>query len=253
MKRQHKLRILAGVLILGLLFSLVGFAWHDHWTDRQNQAHEIAELARAMGLPENNPIIIECQRIWLEDQSVGPTPVAADPVPEDEKPAPVIEAAQEKSVDLWNGVLPYEVTYDPDTEYLAVAFAKLVYGEFRGGWSQMEQAAIIQTVYERYYDGTFGSSLWGILTQPYQFAYYPSKPTVDDYGRDLVALARDVIYRNNLYQTGQYTRDQIGIVLGAGYRWYVGNGRNHKFYPQYSTYGACGTPWNWSLPNPYGT
>lgn len=34
------------------------------WTDKQEQAHEIAELAREMGLPEDNPIITEAQKIW---------------------------------------------------------------------------------------------------------------------------------------------------------------------------------------------
>lgn len=40
----------------------------SRWTDKQEQAHEIAESAREMGLPEDNPIITEAQRIWEEEQ-----------------------------------------------------------------------------------------------------------------------------------------------------------------------------------------
>lgn len=39
----------------------------DVWTEKQTEAHAIAERARAMGLDEDNPIIVECQRIWHEE------------------------------------------------------------------------------------------------------------------------------------------------------------------------------------------
>lgn len=34
------------------------------WTSNQEKAHEMAELAREMGLPEDNPIIAEAQFLW---------------------------------------------------------------------------------------------------------------------------------------------------------------------------------------------
>ena len=34
------------------------------WTDKREQAHEIAETARAMGLPESDPIIVRAKEIW---------------------------------------------------------------------------------------------------------------------------------------------------------------------------------------------
>lgn len=37
------------------------------WTDKQNKAHEIAEIARSMGLPENDPIIQRASQIWWQE------------------------------------------------------------------------------------------------------------------------------------------------------------------------------------------
>lgn len=38
------------------------------WTNRQYQLHELANQARAMGLPEESPIIVEAQRLWWSEQ-----------------------------------------------------------------------------------------------------------------------------------------------------------------------------------------
>ncbi len=38
------------------------------WTDKQEQAHKIAETARAMGLPESDPIIIRTKEIWNAEE-----------------------------------------------------------------------------------------------------------------------------------------------------------------------------------------
>ncbi len=59
--------ILLIILIAVLLLRSACIA-SSTWTERQTQAHEIAETARAMGLPEDNPIIAEAQRIWEEEQ-----------------------------------------------------------------------------------------------------------------------------------------------------------------------------------------
>lgn len=37
------------------------------WTSRQTKAHEMAEIARELGLPEDNPIIEEAQFLWWCD------------------------------------------------------------------------------------------------------------------------------------------------------------------------------------------
>lgn len=38
------------------------------WTSKQVKAHEIAEIAREMGLPEDDPIIIRAKEIWSEEK-----------------------------------------------------------------------------------------------------------------------------------------------------------------------------------------
>ena len=263
-KRKRMKRVLIIGLILCLLL-MAGYTYYDHWTANQNTAHEIAELARGMGLPESNPIIVECQRIWLEEQraaeSSAPTDgpddgaggeIATAPeeprddaggaVPEDELPTP--EATEESSaVDLWNGVLPYKVTYDPDTETEAVMLAKIVRGESRGIWSQTEQACVVWTVLNRVDAGMY-SSIYAAITAPYQFAYHAYASTYDDYGRDLTALARDVLYRWQLERSGQ---TDVGRVLPLGYCWYSGDGRHNYFRASYYGQGAI---W-FGLASPY--
>lgn len=50
------------------------------WTDKQTKAHEIADIARSMGLGEDNPIIKEASRIWWEEQNATtPAPAPAQP------------------------------------------------------------------------------------------------------------------------------------------------------------------------------
>lgn len=39
------------------------------WTNRQHELHELANMARAMGLPEDSPIIAEAQRLWLQEET----------------------------------------------------------------------------------------------------------------------------------------------------------------------------------------
>ena len=50
--------ILAAVLAVVLMTAAVP------WTSRQDRAHDIAELAREIGLPEDNQIIAEAQFLW---------------------------------------------------------------------------------------------------------------------------------------------------------------------------------------------
>ena len=40
------------------------------WTEKQNKAHEIAEIAREIGLPESDPIIKRAQEIWWSEEEV---------------------------------------------------------------------------------------------------------------------------------------------------------------------------------------
>ena len=227
MKKNLIVTIIAIVLAF-VICTISGVAafidWHDNWTEKQNVAHEIAELARSIDLPEADPIITRAQAIWLSEVS-------------NESP----------TIDFYNGILSYDITYNAETEYLAIMLAKTVWAEARGIYSTEEQAAVIQTVYNRTRSPEFHyPTLYEALTAPNQFAYYDSSPTVDDYGKDLVALARDVMYRNTFIDQG-YTEDEVGIVLAPDYYYYSGDGYHNYFRNAYRN----GTRWNWSLPNPY--
>lgn len=65
MKKQKKISILITAALCSL--AVVGLGW-THPTDMQDEVHAIAEHARSIGLEEDNPIIVECQRIWVEEQ-----------------------------------------------------------------------------------------------------------------------------------------------------------------------------------------
>ena len=52
------------VLYFGLFVFVVPAHAAEGWTERQKQAHEVAEIARRMGLPENDPIIARAQELW---------------------------------------------------------------------------------------------------------------------------------------------------------------------------------------------
>ena len=196
-------------------------------------------------MPESNPIIVECQRIWTQEQETylkaqTPEPVLpAAPEPEAE-PEPEPEPQEP---DLFAGVLPYDVTYNAETESLAIMLAKIVYGESRGIWSTTEQACIIWTVLNRVDAGMYGS-VYAAIVAPYQFAYSAASPTTDDYGRDLLALARDVLYRWHLEREGQA---EVGRVLPRRYCWYGGDGSHNYFR---SSYAGRGSIW-FGLKTPY--
>jgi len=222
---MRRLRGAAAMLAACVIF--LGAAGASGWTSRQTQAHQIAEIARQMGLPENDPIIIRASELWWEDAPAPPLPEAPS------------------GPDLWSGVLPYSASYNAGTEYEAIMVAKVIYAESRGVWSQAEQACVAWTILNRIDAGMYGS-IYAAVTAPWQFAYNPGSPTTDDYGRDLTALARDVIYRWQLERAGQTS---VGRVLPRGYCWYSGNGQHNYFR---NTYGGQGAIW-FGLSSPYGS
>ena len=231
---KNKIRGAAAMLAAVVLFT--GATGASGWTSRQETVHQIAELAREIGLPESDPIIVRASEIWWEDHSLS-QPAADSSLREG--------ATQESGPDLWSGVLPYAVTYNAATETEAVMIAKVIYSEARGIGSQTEQACIAWTICNRV-DAGMAGSVYSAITAPYQFAYRSSAPTVDDYGRDLVALARDVLYRWSLERAGQ---SGVGRVLPRGYCWYSGDGRHNYFR---NTYGGQGAIW-FGFSSPYGS
>ena len=157
--------------------------------------------------------------------------------------------------DLSNRNYPYEeevahIVPKPKEQEISVTdeeivmLAKTVFGEARGVQSRMEQAGVIWCVFNRV--DKRGKTVTEILTEPGNFAYDPDFPTIDDYGRDLIALASDVKAR--------WYREHIGIedvgrVLPADYLYFGGDGERNWFRKDY--YDLDGDKWDWSLPNPY--
>ena len=138
-----------------------------------------------------------------------------------------IEAAERSSV------TPMEV----------VMIAKVIYGEARGVVSETEQAAVAWCILNR--ADAWGQTVTEVIEAPNQVCYYDFFPTVDDYGRNLVVLAQDVVERWNREKSGE---TDVGRVLPAEYLWYGGDGERNWFRDDYEFNGSI---WDWSLPSPY--
>lgn len=69
--------ILVSIILIAISVMLIACAFSTkahalscaYWTERQQQMHDIAEQARAAGLAEDNPIIVEASRIWWEENN----------------------------------------------------------------------------------------------------------------------------------------------------------------------------------------
>ena len=127
------------------------------WTARQNTVHEIAELARKLDLPEDNPIIVEAKRLWNEDYIIDM---------EEKEPAPLFS--------------------DED----AVILAKIMYCECGGIPSDTEKACLAWTVLNRV-DAGYGDTIAFVATAPLQFGYKVGTPVRED----LLSLSYDVLGR----------------------------------------------------------
>lgn len=60
---MKKIFVYFSVILCLFVFCGAGYEY-PNWSDNQIKAHEIAEIARSMGLDENNPIIQEAKNIW---------------------------------------------------------------------------------------------------------------------------------------------------------------------------------------------
>lgn len=58
---------IAVVALLVAAALVLGAGAASGWTEKQEAMHSIAEIARAQGLDEDNPIIVEAKRIWQEE------------------------------------------------------------------------------------------------------------------------------------------------------------------------------------------
>lgn len=139
-------------------------------------------------------------------------------------------------------------TPEPQAELLAseeeiTIAARCVWGEARGIESLTEQAAIVWCFANR--ADEYGKSIGEVVTAPNQFSYDESFPTVDDFGRDLKALVRDVLERWSREHAGE---TDVGRVLPKDYLYFGGDGERNWFRNDYEFNGDI---WDWHLPSPY--
>lgn len=68
MKKVKKIIFAAAALVILAAMTVTSLA-AGGWTAKQDTAHEIAELARSMGLPEDDPIIKRASEIWWQEDA----------------------------------------------------------------------------------------------------------------------------------------------------------------------------------------
>lgn len=58
------------LLVIVTIFTLaISTSAVSGWTETQNKVHEIADMARSLGLPESDPIIQRASAIWWEEEN----------------------------------------------------------------------------------------------------------------------------------------------------------------------------------------
>lgn len=186
------------------------------WTPNQTKANQMANIARSMGLPEDNPIIKECQRIWWEEQ---------------DKVKAAAQQAQQN--DLQNFLNAHYAD--------SVALAGTMYAEARG-LSRREMSMVCWCVLNRVDSGRFGNSISSVLWAKSQFAH--SNKRYSDNGTDLVWLAQDVLTRWYKEKNGE---TNVGRTLPKGYYFYYGDGHHNYFRQNNSGKGS----YNFGLWDPY--
>lgn len=165
-------------------------------------------------------------------------------------PEPIIEIEQieiivEEPEPVYEPEIPSVITITgEDRDKIATMLAKTIYGESRGIESVTEQACIVWTVLNRV-DAGWGTNIEKVLTKPHQFCYRSHFPTVDDFGRDLKALAEDILIRWEREHNGE---DNIGRVLAPEYVFYHGKHGHNWFRTKFI---GDGNYWDYSLESPY--
>lgn len=136
----------------------------------------------------------------------------------------------------YNGIIN---AYDSSSEAEATILAKIIYIFGRSVASQTAQACIGWTVMNN-----VDLSRTNITTVAPNFNYNSAIPTVDDSGRDLLPLARDIIYR---WKAGKAGIANNGRVLPTNYYYVTSAGSIVTF-----TTTPGGAAWNFSYASPYG-
>lgn len=176
-----------------MLFS--GFVDLDHWTNNQNKAHRIAELARSMGLPEDDAIIVRAQEIWWSEEN-GDTDLVSEDFPEDETDvetgvttAPIKTTKKEAEIQAESELQAIEgLTYvdaNPEPESSPVTkytlglenytqddiniVASVVYNEAGHGTSTRQKELTAACVVNRVNSPWVGSTIYEVVCWPGQY------------------------------------------------------------------------------------
>ena len=142
------------------------------------------------------------------------------------------------SYSYYSGVLD---VYDAGTEGQAVILAKIIHLYGHGVASQTQQACVGWSVMNSIDASGGGVDIGSIAPN---FHYNAAEATTDDFGRDLIPLARDVIFR---WKAGKAGYSNNGRVLPLNYCYVTSTGSAVAF-----TDGA-GSTWNFSATTPYGS
>ena len=207
-------RIIALIFAVCLL-STTPVCAANTWTENQVKANQIATMARTMGLLENNPIIVEAQRIWWEEEQIKQEQVR--------KEQELNAFLEEHEMDIRD-------------------MAGVMHKEARG-LDARECSMVGWCILNRYDSLIFGSTIHDVMWARAQFAH--SNRTVTDRGLDLVWLATDVMIR--WYKEKYWGETDVGRTLPSGYLYYYGNGKHNLFRTKNSGAGS----YNFGLPNPY--
>ena len=195
--KRHIRTLITLVLIITIIMTIgVTATAASYWTARQDKAHEIAEIARSMGLPEDDPIIERAREIWWEDY-----------------------------YDYFSTPKPQEKEYELNQDEVN-ALARTVWGEARGVPSKAEQAAVIWCILNRV-DAGYANSIIGVITAPGQFAGYSSSYPVTD---EFEELAKDVLIRWYKEKDGE---TDVGRTLPQGYYYFNGSGGHNWFRQEF--------------------
>lgn len=164
--------------------------------------------------------------------------VIQDPVSNEQEPVPVGPNGPNilpgEGEDLIQAIQP------PSTSQEEIdMIARVVYGQARGIYDLTEQACVVWVILNRV--DNWGESIESIIQSPHQFYYKDTFPMVDDYGRDLRDLVKNVI---SIWES----EAQIGRVLPSDYMWMHGDGAHNYFR---NAYDGDYSIWDYSLQSPY--
>lgn len=148
------------------------------------------------------------------------------------------------SYNYYSGILD---VYDANTEAQALVLARIMNFYGHGAMSQTTQAAIGWAVMNSV-DITGGKA--DVCTVAPNYYYDYSNNVTDDFGRSLLPLARDVLFR---WKAGRAGIGSNGRVLPSGYWCIFSNGVNVTFGTNASAgSGSDISTFSYACPSPYG-